>query len=47
MAVTVTVTITRRKALVGFAVGLIKRKNAPSTKVIKRVITMNTVLMNS
>ena len=47
MAVTVTVTITRRKALAGFAVGLIKRKNAPSIKVIKRVITMNTVLMNS
>jgi len=47
MAVTVTVTITRRKVLAGFAVNLIKRKNAPSIKVIKRAITINAVSMDS
>ena len=46
MVLAVTVT-TRRKALAGFAVDLIKRKNAPSIKVIKRAITMNTVSMDS
>jgi len=40
MMVKVTVTL-RRKDLAGFVVDLIKRKNAPSIKIIKRVITMN------
>jgi len=46
MVLAVTVT-TGRKALAGFAVDFIKRKNAPSIKVIKRAITMNTVSMDS
>ena len=46
LAVKLTVT-TRIRALAGFAVDLIKRKNAPSIKVVKRAITMKTVSMDS
>ena len=46
MVLKVKVTL-RRKELAGFMVDLIRRNNAPSIKVITRMITMNTVSMDS